>query len=306
MPEETDVTVLGLGNMGSALARAFLDHGQSVTVWNRSEARTAALTKAGAKAAKSSSSAVAASPLTVACVLDYPATNSILAEAQTAAALRGRTLVQLATGNAKEARELSAWAQTHGVDYLDGGIMGFPPDIGKADTEILYAGAPTVFDTHAATLKSLAGAQRHVGHDPGNVSTVYLAIWVFYYGAQGAFLEGAALAASAGMPILEYLALTAPMFARLSEGNRVAAQRLAEGRLDGAEVSVDLMLAGADSVMDAFESVGISHEIVKGYFALLARARDAGLGAKDLASIFEVLAPAVRPSSRMSAPGQNR
>lgn len=181
--------------------------------------------------------------------------------------------------------------------------MGFPPDIGKADTEILYAGAPAVFHAHAATLRSLAGAQRYVGDDPGSASTVYLALWIFYYGAQGAFMEGAALAASAGMPIPEYLALTAPMFGKLSEGNRLAAQRLAEDRLDDTEVSVDLMLAGIDSVRDAFGDAGVSHEITKGYFALLARARDAGLGAKDIASIFDVLAPGARPASRIAAPG---
>ena len=32
----TDVSVIGLGDMGSALARTLLDSGYSVTVWNRS------------------------------------------------------------------------------------------------------------------------------------------------------------------------------------------------------------------------------------------------------------------------------
>lgn len=34
----SDVAVLGLGQMGSALAAAFLKAGHRVTVWNRSEA----------------------------------------------------------------------------------------------------------------------------------------------------------------------------------------------------------------------------------------------------------------------------
>jgi 3-hydroxyisobutyrate dehydrogenase-like beta-hydroxyacid dehydrogenase len=38
-----DVTVIGLGNMGSALARAFVEKGCSVTVWNRSPEKAAFL-----------------------------------------------------------------------------------------------------------------------------------------------------------------------------------------------------------------------------------------------------------------------
>jgi len=37
----SDVSVLGLGNMGSALARAFLENGRAVTVWNRSPEKAA-------------------------------------------------------------------------------------------------------------------------------------------------------------------------------------------------------------------------------------------------------------------------
>lgn len=34
-----EVTVIGLGAMGSALARAFIKAGHTVTVWNRTAAR---------------------------------------------------------------------------------------------------------------------------------------------------------------------------------------------------------------------------------------------------------------------------
>ena len=37
----SEVTVIGLGNMGSALARALLENGRAVTVWNRSPEKAA-------------------------------------------------------------------------------------------------------------------------------------------------------------------------------------------------------------------------------------------------------------------------
>src|ERR1700757_4902318 len=42
------VTVLGLGQMGTAIAERLIDAGHSVSVWNRSEGRAAALVERGA------------------------------------------------------------------------------------------------------------------------------------------------------------------------------------------------------------------------------------------------------------------
>ena len=57
----SDVSVIGLGAMGSALAEALLKSGLSVTVWNRSPARADALVAKGAVAAGSVNEAVEAS-----------------------------------------------------------------------------------------------------------------------------------------------------------------------------------------------------------------------------------------------------
>src|ERR1700754_1265589 len=57
------VTVLGLGAMGSALARAFIAAGHPTTVWNRAPEKAAALVAAGAARADTAATAVAARPL---------------------------------------------------------------------------------------------------------------------------------------------------------------------------------------------------------------------------------------------------
>jgi 3-hydroxyisobutyrate dehydrogenase-like beta-hydroxyacid dehydrogenase len=62
----SDVSVIGLGAMGSALAEAFLKSGLSVTVWNRTQAKAEALVAKGAVAAASVREAVEASKLVVA------------------------------------------------------------------------------------------------------------------------------------------------------------------------------------------------------------------------------------------------
>lgn len=58
----TPITVLGLGNMGTALAGALIDAGHPTTVWNRSPARAEPLGARGATAADTAEFAVSASP----------------------------------------------------------------------------------------------------------------------------------------------------------------------------------------------------------------------------------------------------
>ena len=53
------ITVIGLGNMGSALARRFLAGGHPTTVWNRTAAKADPLRAAGATVAPNAASAIA-------------------------------------------------------------------------------------------------------------------------------------------------------------------------------------------------------------------------------------------------------
>ena len=55
-----DISVIGLGAMGAAIARTLLLNGRKVTVWNRSPDKMAALASAGADTAEDIREAVSA------------------------------------------------------------------------------------------------------------------------------------------------------------------------------------------------------------------------------------------------------
>ncbi len=57
----SDVTVVGLGEMGAALAAAFIRSGKKVTIWNRTRDKAHELTRNGAAFAASVADAIAAS-----------------------------------------------------------------------------------------------------------------------------------------------------------------------------------------------------------------------------------------------------
>jgi 3-hydroxyisobutyrate dehydrogenase-like beta-hydroxyacid dehydrogenase len=153
--------------MGAALAGVLNQAGHETTVWNRSRAKVDPLVAAGATRAETVADAVAASPLVIACVLDYAVLRSLLEPV--AGQLSGRALVNLTSGTPEHARAASAWATEHGIDYLDGKILAFPSTIGGPEALLLYSGPRDSFTSHEPTLTTLGGAS-YPGTDPGRMS----------------------------------------------------------------------------------------------------------------------------------------
>ncbi|MEM6578867.1 MAG: NAD(P)-binding domain-containing protein, partial [Pseudomonadota bacterium] len=98
-----DVTFIGLGNMGSALARTAARAGLNTVVWNRTAEKSIAIKGANVTVAASARDAILASPVIVVCVYDYDAADEILRQEACANALQGRVLVQLTTATPRDA-----------------------------------------------------------------------------------------------------------------------------------------------------------------------------------------------------------
>ena len=72
------VKLIGLGAMGSALAKALIDAGRSITVWNRSPERLEKIVALGAQGASDVPDAVKSSNVILVCVSNYTATRNFL------------------------------------------------------------------------------------------------------------------------------------------------------------------------------------------------------------------------------------
>ncbi len=180
----SDVSVIGLGAMGSALAAAFLNRGFVTTVWNRSAEKADALVATGAVRASTVADALAASKLVVACLLNYDTVYEALGP--TGGALSGRVLVNLTNGTPAQARDMAKWTAERGADYLDGGIMAIPPMIGQPEVLLLYSGSKNAFEAHQKQPDSL-GASKYLGSDAGLAPLYDLALltgmWGMFAGA---------------------------------------------------------------------------------------------------------------------------
>jgi 3-hydroxyisobutyrate dehydrogenase-like beta-hydroxyacid dehydrogenase len=288
MIQASAVTVIGLGSMGSAQARAFLKRGHKVTVWNRTNQRAAPLVSEGAKLAESPAEAVAASPLIIMCVLDYAAADAILAEPGVSAAISEKTLVQLSTGVPEQVRAQQSWVCEHGGRFIAGGIVAYPRSIGRPNCMIVYAG-DRIFEEHRATLASLGSSLQYLGSDPAAVVGAYFTLSSYMIGALGLFFETAAIARHYGVSIDVYYLLARLITDEVVEGIRDGALRVMTGEFDGKLASIDLTIAGMQDVCNTFKQSGIPAKMTEALVEQLKVASAQGDGDKDIARLVETL-----------------
>ena len=282
------VSVLGLGAMGSTLARVLLERGHDVTVWNRSDSgRAAALASAGAARAATPAEAAGAAPLVLMCVTDYPAADEVLAAPGVLDALSGRDFVQLSNGSEDQVRAQLARVTAAGGRMLAGGILGYPRHIGRPETMIMYAGDAEAFEEHAATLADLAVAQRYYGEDPGPPTAVYVAAFGFYFAALAGFLEAAALAESRGVPPGEFAAAMPGMSALLLDHIGDAARRIEAGDFAGDQATVDVHLVGSARRQRTLDDAGLGSLMTGAFVDYCRLAAESGDGGEDVAALFK-------------------
>ena len=280
------VAVIGLGNMGSALASALLAGGHDVIVWNRSASKGEPLMSAGAAVAGSAAEAAAAANVVIVCVIDHQSSLSVLQTEEMAVALCGRLLVQFSTVTAEESRELGRWAEGNGIAYLDGAILGYPENIREQACTIVYSGPKSDFEANKDVLAALGGNPQHVGEAVGGAAIFDKTIYAYHYGSMLAFFHGAALCHAAGFPIQLYVER---VVARGTRQETRCAEMIATRSYDNSSAALEVDAAAYAHVVRLSDALGIDRDFPRTVARYLARAIEDGYGKEDLAAVFEVL-----------------
>lgn len=288
-PSPAKVSVIGLGPMGSVLARTLNERDVEVTVWNRTAARADPLVDAGCSLADSPAEAVKASPITIVNVLHSDVVAELLDDEAMTEAMSGRVIVDLSTGSPASCRALAETVGAAGGTYLGGGIMAYPRTIGDPDAVILYSGDRATFDAHADTLSKLAGSQRFVGEGPSDACGLFLACWNFYYGGLGGWLEAAGFASSIGVSVSELLEMTPVMIEQLTGGTADAARRIESSEFDGDQATIESYVVATADLVKTARQEGADPGMLEAFGDHCRKAADEGFGEKDLAVIFEVI-----------------
>lgn len=191
------ITSIGIGNMGAALASAYLKSGSlsQLIIWNRTADRpqVKSLVEQGAHFEPSLPAAIARSNTILICLLDYPSVNAIF-DAISPGSLAGKTVINLTNGTPRQAREAEKRFKgaLGAAAYFDGGIMSPPQQIATPEASIILSGEDeTAFNAAggpAELLKPLA-AVHYVAGDVGAASLRDISALASMYGMfAGAFI----------------------------------------------------------------------------------------------------------------------
>ncbi|WP_233531474.1 NAD(P)-dependent oxidoreductase [Paenibacillus alkalitolerans] len=281
------VTVIGLGPMGRALAGAFLKAGHPTTVWNRTAGKADALTAQGAVLAETAAEAVAASPLTIVCVLDYDVVHAIVGPL--GEALRGRTLVNLTADSPIRARQTAEWAAVHGIEYLDGAIMTPTTTIGQSSAVVLYSGTEAAYQAHLQTLASIGGTSVHLGEDPGRAAAYDVSLLDIFWTSMSGYIHALTLAKAENISANELLPFAQGISSILPDIMAGLAEQVDRGQYPGHGSNLRSAAAGMEHIIDTANSHGIDTSVLIAANDIAKRAIDAGHGTDGFARLTEVI-----------------
>jgi 3-hydroxyisobutyrate dehydrogenase-like beta-hydroxyacid dehydrogenase len=280
----SDITVIGLGLMGTALARAIQRAGHDLTVWNRSPAKMQPFIDDGVAGAADVASAITASPVILICIDNYAVTDTMLKSDQILPLLAGRTVVQLSTGTPKEAREASEWMIARDVAYLDGAILCSPTSIATDAAQILLSGDEVAYQRAGKLLECLGGTVRYLGANVGAASALDLAWLTTCFGRFMAIIHAANLCKSEGAGLDDFISVFPD-----DPDIRGYAKVIHEESFDQCTATLQVWGAALQRIQQQGVDADINTEIPDLCAGFFKKAVDAGYGEQNVMALVKVL-----------------
>ncbi len=157
------VAFLGLGVMGSPIARHLASAGHSVTVFNRTSSKAEAWVAAnGGNLALTVEAAAADQDLVLMCVGNDDDVRSV-AGAAIGSMRSGSLLVDHTTASAEVAKEVARIASGRGIGFVDAPVSGGQAGAENGQLTIMCGGTQTDFDVAATVMTSYAKAMKLLG-----------------------------------------------------------------------------------------------------------------------------------------------
>jgi hypothetical protein len=283
------VAVIGTGRMGSALASALFDKGFATTVWNRTAAKAVPLAKLGLHVEESVLGAVNEADVIVVSISNYDSTRQLLRHPEIESGLRGKVLVQLTTRTPDDAREMESWAQPHGIEYLDGAILGNPIDIGKPQIIALYSGYEELFNRVKPILLAFGDNAMFVGKEIGHASALDMAALAFGVSAMFSFLQGFIVYETENLPVEGYMPSIKSLLPVLETVFSGLLATIRAKDCDNTQASLGVYAACPRELIKWCGKHGVDHSFADPQLSLIDKALKAGKGHADFAYLYEIM-----------------
>jgi 3-hydroxyisobutyrate dehydrogenase len=282
------VAVLGLGIMGSGMARQLLAAGFEVAVWNRSADKAAPLVEAGARIAQTPGDAATGAVVVVAMLADDTVSRAVwTGEAGALAAMaNGAIAIDCSTLTGGWVAELSGLAEARGLHFLEAPVTGSRDQAAQGALRFLVGGESEVLDNARPVFDAMGSTVVHLG-PVGSGATVKLAN-NFLCGVQAASLaEALALIEKRGLDVEQAMSILtdgAPGSPLLKAVSRRMIDHAFEPHFLVPLMAKDLGYAG-----QALTEAGIVSAIAEAAKVRFTEADEAGHTDQDIAAVIQPL-----------------
>jgi len=285
---DQNIAILGLGTMGSGMARNLLKGGFKLAVYNRTQAKAEPLVAAGARYAATARDAAQGASVVIGMLADDGASRQIWTGDDGALAGLRKNAIAIESSTVSPAwiAELAALASEHGAEFLDAPVTGSRLQAAEGQLTFLVGGSASTLEKATPALKAMSKEIVHLG--PTGSGAQMKLINNFLCGVQAASLaEGLAWIERSGLDphkalsILNAGAPGSPLLKAIGE------------RMLGHNYSVNFLLRLLAKDMRYAQAEAakcrLDLETVKGTLTLLDAAIAAGYGEQDMAAVIELL-----------------
>ena len=275
---------IGLGTMGSRMARHFLTAGHSLAVWNRTAGRAAELVQAGAVLAAAPADVAADADFVITSVTDAAALRAIAGGAGglLARPRPGLRWIETSTIGAPASCELAELAASRGVAYLEAPVTGSRRGA-EEGTLLAMSGGPEAL--HAAcepVLRVFSHKVIHVGPVGSAAVMKLIGNTLIAFMLEG-LAEAAVLGARAGLGLPAILEVVrSSMFA--SPFLAFKGDAMARRAFDEVYFSLDLMAKDLALVVEEAAARGVAMPGLAALRGVTEAARSLGHGGQDIAA----------------------
>jgi 3-hydroxyisobutyrate dehydrogenase-like beta-hydroxyacid dehydrogenase len=285
MTIHTRLGFIGLGYMGSRIARRLIAAGFPMIVYNRDRTKTAELADLGAKVARDPGELAREADVLLSCLADGAAVEAVYLGAGNVVrnARPGTRIVELSTVSPETSRKLHWSALQSDVFALDVAISGSTPAAEAGALTLFGGGERQVFQSAEPIFAAIARQWFYMGPSGSGVAMKLVVNTLLGVGMQ-AIAEAVALGSSLDLPrelLLDTLAKTA-VIAPAHAGKLATAKK----HDYAPQFPIRLMHKDFGLVLDAAEQLGLSMPATEAAAAINAEEAAAG-SEEDFSAVIE-------------------
>lgn len=164
------VGIIGVGNMGGAMAANLLSHGWPVHVCDIDDSKTQVLAQQGAVAHPSPAEMSSKVSLLIVCVVDGVQTQDVLFGKHGAAQHMkpGQTVMLCPTVSPEDVEECAHKLASLGLETIDAPMSGGPARARDGTMSLMLACADALFEQHKTLLTTLSNQVFRISQQPGD------------------------------------------------------------------------------------------------------------------------------------------